>query len=794
MARSALELSPQQREIARLVQHAAAAGTPDVFVGKRSWSRYELGERLEVTTDPADPTRVRPANMHNISGGGIGLWSHDEYPRGQQLWVRAWPPEPGTLWIPGCVTHAGVGLGGYLIGLAFDAPLPPQDGAQAVPQQAGADTPKQARTPTATDNPRRPLRAAPPEPRPPRQAEPAATARGRVRPGAAVLRPASFRNNVSLLSGVAATAGVLGIQIVAHFYVVGLPWWLLTTLLAVSAGACAALCAWCALGYTTRYLRTLTRQVQDATSAASSGTAALDAAELLELQAALQKQQVQSRVSGDLERAKREQLEELNTVRSNILNSVSHDLRTPLTSIRLYSEMLSQELTSLAKTEQKQFLDIISEECKRLDRVVEDLLEAQRVTTGALPMQLRKQDVAGLIRGCALVFEPMAASKSLTLRIECPDTLPEVTLDPDRISQVLSNLVSNAIKYTPSGGAVQISARASQQELLLCVADNGPGIPREKWDQIFERFAQVSVSFVREIGGVGLGLYIVRQIVAAHGGRVWLDSEVGKGSSFYIALPLRSATAAQPAQRSHKGRVLVCDADPELSSRIAHLIERADFETRVVHSGCRMLAALAEFAPSVVVTDVLLPDMNAADLLAALAKQRETCAFRLVTHTPVGDVDQLRRFGADIVLVRPARPEELLQAVQVAARGGAGGGLTLLLLAEDGDMRKRLSGMLLDAGNAALLADDVPEARRYAREYKPDAVLVWDWPEAAIEALRQSLEVEVPIIILSRRNTRRARAVAGKVNATLIHCPPGHESHIPALVSQALRPLTPSGH
>src|SRR5262249_1840586 len=156
------------------------------------------------------------------------------------------------------------------------------------------------------------------------------------------------------------------------------------------------------------------------------------------------------------------------------------------------------------------------------------------------------------------------------------------------------------------------------------VADNGPGVPREKWDQIFDQFAQVSVNFVREISGVGLGLYIVREIVSRHGGRVWIDSQVGRGSVFFVALPMRSADQSPPSrpEMDDDGRVLakvvICDADPELAARISHFFRRRHYDVRVAHSGARLLSLIVEHGPDLELTDLLLPDMDAPDLLAAL--------------------------------------------------------------------------------------------------------------------------------------------------------------------------------
>jgi DNA-binding response OmpR family regulator len=384
----------------------------------------------------------------------------------------------------------------------------------------------------------------------------------------------------------------------------------------------------------------------------------------------------------------------------------------------------------------------------------------------------------------------MARSKSIDLHVECAEALPAVEADADRMSQVLSNLVSNALKYTQSGGTVQLSARANADEVLICVADNGPGIPRDQWDQIFDRFSQISVSFVREISGVGLGLFIVRQIVTRHGGRVWVDSEVGKGSAFYVALPRTADLEAAREQETEvptAGRVVVCDTDPELANRMAHKLRRQHYDVRTAYSGCRLLAQIVETPPDVVVTDVLLPDMNSADVLASLRDLRARHDFKLVVHTYVGEGLEMRRHGADVVLSRPAQMQELEQAVDVAIKKKRPSGLAVLLFCGARVDGTRLCRLLTDSGHIALTTETKEEAAQLARNYPIDVVVLAEesldseW-SAAAEILGDG-QRHPRVVVLVRRIGRSQRRIAAERGAAVLVYERGGEAELIAEVT-----------
>ncbi len=229
-------------------------------------------------------------------------------------------------------------------------------------------------------------------------------------------------------------------------------------------------------------------------------------------------------------------LKKLENLRKEFVANVSHELRTPLSIIKGYIETLLEEPAPDAAIA-RQFLQTIQKNSRRLETLIEDLLsisalESQQAQLTKLPVTLASAAAAAVEE-----LSRQARAKSQRLTVNLPASLPAVAADPQRLHQIIINLLDNAIKYTQPGGQITLSARPVEHEVEVCVSDNGPGIAAEHLPHIFERFYRVDKARSRELGGTGLGLSIVKHIVQAHGGRVWVESAVGQGSAFYFSLP-----------------------------------------------------------------------------------------------------------------------------------------------------------------------------------------------------------------------------------------------------------------
>jgi signal transduction histidine kinase len=219
--------------------------------------------------------------------------------------------------------------------------------------------------------------------------------------------------------------------------------------------------------------------------------------------------------------------------REQTMAVVSHDLRNPLGSVSAAAELLLD--VPLPEDRQRQQLQIIQRAAERMNRLIQDLLDVARIEAGGLLVRPRSLDIVPLLREGAELMQPRVRERGLEVDVLEPGELPAVRADYDRTLQVLTNLLVNAVRHTPRGGRIELGAGLENGQVTVRVSDTGAGIPDEALPHLFDRFWRPEDS---DREGVGLGLAIVKGIVEAHGGRVWVESEVGKGSTFYFTLPL----------------------------------------------------------------------------------------------------------------------------------------------------------------------------------------------------------------------------------------------------------------
>ncbi|MEZ4595119.1 MAG: ATP-binding protein [Chloroflexota bacterium] len=221
-------------------------------------------------------------------------------------------------------------------------------------------------------------------------------------------------------------------------------------------------------------------------------------------------------------------------LRRQMTADIAHDLRTPLSLILGHAEALSDGV--LPPTPET--FDVIHDEARRLNRLVEDLRLLSLAEAGELTLAVRPVSPRSLLERAALAHAPAAQQKKVSLTLDAPDDLPEVVVDPDRMAQVLDNLVSNGLRYTPENGRIHLTAQQNQSAIQLKVQDSGPGMSAEDLAHVFDRFYRGDKSRQRHEGGSGLGLAIAKSIVGGHNGRIWAESAPGQGATFIIELPL----------------------------------------------------------------------------------------------------------------------------------------------------------------------------------------------------------------------------------------------------------------
>ncbi len=250
-----------------------------------------------------------------------------------------------------------------------------------------------------------------------------------------------------------------------------------------------------------------------------------------------------SRLYDSLERKIRElersldTLEKTNILKSDFVSHVSHELRTPLTSIKAYVEALVDHSDDPSFIQQKEFLDIVSKETNRLIRIVNDVLDVSKIEFGQRPMKRTAVDLGAVVADVLDMLSPSLRERSLRIDADVPADLPRIEGDADMIKQVFINLISNAIKYSPRGTTVTVAAREEAVNILVSVADQGVGIPKDEIGNVFDKYFRARSQKESKMEGLGLGLAIVKNIVEQHGGGVRVESHEGKGSTFYFTLP-----------------------------------------------------------------------------------------------------------------------------------------------------------------------------------------------------------------------------------------------------------------
>jgi len=307
------------------------------------------------------------------------------------------------------------------------------------------------------------------------------------------------------------------------------------------------------------------------------------------------------------------------------VSTVSHELRTPLTSIRGSLGLIAGGAVGALPERARRLVELASNNCDRLTRLINDILDFEKVESGRMDFALAPRALAPLLEQAAEANRDYGAARRV--RIALGETLPavEVRVDDDRFMQVMSNLLSNAIKYSPDAGVVELDAALLQPGWVrITVRDHGPGIPPAFRARIFERFTQADTSDSRTRGGTGLGLSIAKAIIERLDGRIGFDSAEGAGTTFWCDLPCQGA--ARPAAPA----VLVCDDDREVAALLASMLEQQGYRPVCAHSAAEAERLLASERPDALLLDLLLPDRDGLTFLRELRGRPATSALPIV--------------------------------------------------------------------------------------------------------------------------------------------------------------------
>ena len=372
--------------------------------------------------------------------------------------------------------------------------------------------------------------------------------------------------------------------------------------------------------------------------------------------------------------AQKEASEDVQARQQEFLAMLGHELRNPLAPIRNAAALLvSGSLTpaSLATMQQ-----IIDRQVGHMSRLLDDLLDASRVTNGKVHLQKRVAPVQEPLRQAVEQCIGFAEEQGHTLDVSIPAQECFVDGDPARLLQIFANLLNNAIKYTAHGGRIAITAQAVEGAVVVEVADNGVGIAAEALPHIFEIFQQENRSLDRSQGGLGLGLTIVRSMVALHGGTIAAKSGgLGCGSSFVVTLPLVAAPTVQPPPPVEAElpplRVLLVDDNADARITLCTLFELAGHDPETAHDGPTALDKFARHPPDVVVCDIGLPGMSGYEVaqhMRSTAPVHQPILIALTGYDGPGRRERAIAAGFDCQLAKPAEFEEILDTIRTGLR------------------------------------------------------------------------------------------------------------------------------
>jgi len=369
------------------------------------------------------------------------------------------------------------------------------------------------------------------------------------------------------------------------------------------------------------------------------------------------------------------QAETANRTKDDFLAMVSHELRTPLTAIMGWASIATHRRGDEALLTQA--LDTIGRAASGQARLIDDLLDLSRISNGKLLLNPPAEvSITAVINASLEAVRPTANSNGVTIGLHVDGGNDFVAGDADRLEQVISNVLSNAVRFTPSGGRVDISVAGSADTAEIRISDTGIGIPEEFLPHLFERFRQADTSMTRSHGGLGLGLAIARHLIELHGGTIRAESAgEGRGATFTISLPRHAARAATRAKHTPSippllggTRVLVVDDDPDTRDVVRAILEHAGAEVVTTDSAADTRACLLRAHPDVIIADIGMPKEDGYSLLRSVRRLapeavRGVPAIALTAHARPEDVEEALASGFQMHLAKPVNSSRLLSAV-----------------------------------------------------------------------------------------------------------------------------------
>jgi signal transduction histidine kinase/DNA-binding response OmpR family regulator len=366
--------------------------------------------------------------------------------------------------------------------------------------------------------------------------------------------------------------------------------------------------------------------------------------------------------------------------KNEFLAMLAHELRNPLAPIRNAVHIMRRHGNDPANVDWAR--DIIDRQIATLVRMVDDLLDVARINQGKIQLVMDAVDINDVVTRALETSRPIIEAQEHTLHVALPESPVRVRGDVTRLAQVVSNLLNNAAKYTPSGGRIEVHAECDGGDAVVSVRDNGRGIPQHQLDKIFDLFTQLNQSIDRNRGGLGIGLTLVRSLIEMHGGSVRASSDgINKGSEFIVRLPVYqgilpsdTATSCVENRPTSGQRILVVDDNLDVAESFAMVLQIHGYDVRVVHDGLAALREAEAFDPQVVFLDIGLPELNGYETARRIRRSEPKSLNLLVAISGYGrdeDITRSREAGFDDHLVKPVAPDTIIRLLANASTAGS---------------------------------------------------------------------------------------------------------------------------
>ena len=429
------------------------------------------------------------------------------------------------------------------------------------------------------------------------------------------------------------------------------------------------------------------------------------------------------------------ELKRINRMKTEFISTVSHELRTPLTSIRGALGLVLGGVAGELPDTVKSLLDIANNNCERLIRLINDILDSEKIESGKMRLELKVVNIVQLVRQAMAANQGFADQHGVKLVLDALDESLQLCIDSDRLIQVVTNLLSNAVKFSPPAGTVTLKVLRSAPGVRFEVVDCGPGIPEDFRDRIFQKFSQADASDSRQKGGTGLGLNISQALVHKMGGQIGFTSQTGAGSTFFFEFPewQSSEPACAPPLPSFatntalsRPRILICESDPDVALLISMMLEKAGFDSEMVHGAPQALERVAQGGFVAMTVDLSMQGGGAC-LINALRSDERTRHLPVVVISAMAQEGRLQ-FHQKLLtvsdwLAKPIDGNRLVQSVRRAVAGQKNGKSRILHVEDDADIQRIVAAVVQDSAEFEFSAT-IEDARARLRENAFDLILL----------------------------------------------------------------------